>query len=147
VCGGNVANFLAVWRLHKFVSAFRAAYANGTILAGISAGSLCWFQHGVTDSFGDPDLSSVEGLGLLDGSHCPHYDEDAARRPAYTRLVQNGMPGGIAADVGVGLHFINGALHRVVSSRPSARAYRVDARNGDVVETPLEPEFLVSRAG
>jgi peptidase E len=147
VGGGNAANLLAVWKLHGFDSAVRAAYENGTVLAGISAGSLCWFECGVTDSTGDPELSSIDCLGLIAGSHCPHFDGEAARRPAYSRLVRGGMPSGLAADDGVALHFVDGALHRVVSSRPSARAYRVELRGHDVVETPIEPELLVPGAG
>jgi dipeptidase E len=143
VGGGNVANMLAVWKLHGFDLALRAAYENGTVLAGISAGSLCWFQCGVTDSMGDPELSSIDGLGLIAGSHCPHFDGEPARRPAYLRLVRGGMPAGLAADDGVALHFVDGVLHRVVSSRSSARAYRLERRGEDVVETAIEPELLL----
>jgi dipeptidase E len=141
VGGGNSANLLAVWRLHGFDSALREAYEGGTVLAGISAGSLCWFEHGVTDSFGG-ELSSIDGLGLLAGSHCPHYSEEAPRRPGYARLVRAGMAAGTAADDSVALHYLNGALHRVISSKPSARAYRVELRDGELMETPIEPELL-----
>ncbi len=146
VGGGNVANLLAVWKLHGFDDALRAAYETGTVLAGVSAGSLCWFQCGVTDSFGDPELSSVECLGFLEGSHCPHASNEAARRPAYSRLVRNGMPTGIAADDGVALHYIDGVLHRVVSSTLGARAYRFELRGDEVRESPMEPELLLPRA-
>lgn len=142
VGGGNVANLLAVWRLHGFDRALRGALGQGTVLAGISAGSICWFQSGVTDSFADPALSPVEGLGFLSGSNCPHYDGDAARRPAFHRLIQAGMPSGLAADDGAGLHFLAGKLHRVVSSRAKARAYRVALDGNSVREDVIAAEYL-----
>jgi dipeptidase E len=141
VGGGNTANMLAVWRLHGFDAVLRNAVRQGTLLAGISAGSVCWFECGVTDSFG-PELQRIDGLGLLPGSNCPHYDGEAARRPAYHRLIRAGMPAGVAADDGVALHFVDGGLHRVVSSRPTAKAYRVELDSGDVRETPIEPDYL-----
>lgn len=142
VGGGNVANMLGVWRLHGFDRALRGAGAEGTVLAGISAGSLCWFEQGITDSFGDPALAPMHGLGFLAGSNCPHYDGEAARRSAFQREIQAGMPSGLAVDDGVGLHFIDGRLHRVVSSRPAARAYRVGLHEGAVREDPIEPVCL-----
>jgi dipeptidase E len=143
VGGGNTANMLAVWRVHGFDASLRAAFDQGTVLAGLSAGSVCWFEAGVTDSFG-PRLAPMEGLGWLTGSHCPHYDGEAARRPAYHRLVSEGMAAGVAADDGVGLHYEDGQLHRVVSSRPNARAYRVERDGDGVRETPIEPQLLAA---
>src|SRR5262249_56893374 len=105
--------------------ALRRAYEAGILLCGLSAGGLCWFEGGVTDSFG-PLGRLDDGLGLLSGSFCPHYDGDPGRRPTYQRLMRDGMPPGFAADVGAALHFVDGALREVVSSRPAARAYRVE---------------------
>jgi peptidase E len=141
VGGGNAANLLAVWRLHHVDAALRAAAQEGTVLAGVSAGALCWFECGVTDSFG-PELGRIDALGFIAGSHCPHYDGEANRRPAYHRLLRAGMPGGLAADDGVALHFVDGVLHRVVSSRENAQAHRVVFENNDVHETTLTPEYL-----
>ena len=146
VGGGNTANMLLVWQLHGFDDALQAALGSGTILAGLSAGSVCWFDVGVTDSFG-PELASLDCLGFLSGSHCPHYDGEAARRPAYHRLVREGMPAGIAADDGVALHYVDGQLHRVVSSRPDARAYRVEMDSDRVKEIPIRPETLGPTSG
>jgi dipeptidase E len=143
VGGGNSANMMAVWRLHGFDVALREAHAEGVVLAGVSAGSVCWFEACVTDSFG-PGLTRLEGLGLLPGSNCPHYDGESARRPAYHRLIREGLPAGLAADDGVGLHFIDGALHKVVSSRPQARAYAVQLRGAEVEERALEAELLAA---
>ena len=146
VGGGNTANMLLVWQLHGFDNALRAALGAGTILAGLSAGSICWFDVGVTDSFG-PELTRLDCLGFLAGSHCPHYDDEPARRPAYHRLVKEGMPAGVAADNGVALHYVDGELHRVVSSRTDAQAYRVELDGGHLRETPIRPETLGPAAG
>jgi dipeptidase E len=140
VGGGNSANMLA-WRIHGVDIAIRRALEEGTVLAGVSAGSLCWFEWGVTDSFG-PKLGRVEGLGILKGSNCPHYDGDPLRRPAYHAFVAAGMPAGFANDDGAALHFVDGSLHRVVVSRPSAKAYRVELEDGKVEETPITGDVL-----
>jgi len=142
VGGGNVANLLAVWRLHGFDVAVRRAFERGAVLAGVSAGSICWFEEGVTDSFGEPELSPVKALGILGGSNCPHYDGEPARRPAFQRLIAGGMADGLAADDGVGLHFVGSALHRVVSSRAGAQAFRVERAGSEVRETAIEPDYL-----
>jgi peptidase E len=116
------------------------------VFAGLSAGSLCWFESGVSDSFG-PKLAPVYALGWLKGSHCPHYDGEAERRPAYHALVRSGkLAAGYAADDGAALHFVGRRLHRVVSSRPNAKAYRVSKSGRDVVERTLDPEFLGARS-
>ena len=141
VSGGNTANALAIWRAHGFDEILREAWQRGILMCGWSAGMLCWFEAGVTDSFG-PRLARIEGLGWLAGSNCPHYDGEAERRPTYHRLVGEGMVAGVAADDGVGLHFVDGRLHRVVSSRPDARAYRVERDGDGVRETPIVPELL-----
>jgi peptidase E len=91
VGGGNAANLLAVWRLHHVDAALRAAAQEGTVLAGVSAGALCWFECGVTDSFG-PELGRIDALGFIAGSHCPHYDGEANRRPAYHACCERVCP-------------------------------------------------------
>ncbi len=146
VGGGNTANMLAIWKIHGFDTALKAALTSGIILTGLSAGSICWFEHGVTDSFGSA-LQSMACLGFLSGSHCPHYDGEAQRRPSYHQLIKQGMPGGYAADDGVGLHFINGTLRHVISSRPEAKGYRVELEDDSVVESTLETRFLGQTTG
>ena len=117
------------------------AWRNGTVMCGLSAGSLCWFAEAVTAFHGSP--TRVEGLGLLPHSNCVHYDGEPARRTEYRRFVGDGMRPGYAAEDGVGLHFVGADLHRVVTSRPGRRAYRVSAfDDGSVVEEPLEAEEL-----
>ncbi|WP_075619371.1 peptidase E [Paenisporosarcina indica] len=140
VGGGNTKNLMALWREWELDVAIRQAYDKGTILAGLSAGSLCWFDQGVTDSYGS-GLEPISCLGILRGSHCPHYDGEENRRPAYQSFIRNGSLGsGFAADDGVALHFIDGELQHVVSSRPIAYGYRVDKEK----ETQLPTRYLGS---
>jgi peptidase E len=142
VSGGNTANMLAVWRVHGFDRVLREAQEAGIVLAGVSAGALCWFEAAVTDSFG-PHLEGMrDGLGLLSGSACPHYDVEERRRPVYRRLVAEGFPGGYGIDDHVGVHFRNGTLARVVSARAGATAYRVEAGG----ETALPADVLPLRS-
>jgi peptidase E len=124
VGGGNTANALAIWRVHGFDEVLREAWQEGVLLTGASAGMICWFEHGVTDSFG-PELAPMECLGFLPGSACPHYDGEERRRPVYTQLVRDGFPAGIAADDDVGVHFVGTELREVVTSREGSTAYRV----------------------
>ena len=125
VPGGNTANMLAVWRVHGFDAILREAWESGVVLTGWSAGMICWFEASVTDSFG-PQLEGMrDGLGFLGGSACPHYDGEELRRPVYTRLVAEGFPPGVAADDGVGLHYVGTGLIEAVSVREGAGAYRV----------------------
>ena len=137
VAGGNTANALAIWRTHGFDSILREAWQAGIVLAGSSAGMICWFEHGVTDSFG-PQLAAMDCLGFLPGSACPHYDGEELRRPVYTKLVAEGLPGGVAADDDVAIHYAGTELKEAVTSRAGARAYRVE-RDG---ERPLETRLL-----
>jgi peptidase E len=146
VGGGNTANMLAVWRVHGVDSILRRAWESGVVLCGISAGSLCWFEGGVTDSWGEL-RPLVDGLGLIAGSNCPHYDSEPERRPTYRRAVGDGTLGpGVAADDGVALHFTGGHLADVVSERPGAAAYRLEPEAAGVRETRIEP-VLLDRAG
>lgn len=142
VGGGNTLNMLAIWRIHGVDAALREAWEAGVVLAGASAGSLCWFQSGITDSFG-LDLASFDnGLGFLSGSNCPHYDAEATRRPAYHRFIENGLADGYAADDYVGLHYVGTELRETVTSRANAGGYRVERVDGRAVETRLEPRRL-----
>jgi dipeptidase E len=145
VGGGSTRNLLVIWREWGLDRMLAREWRRGKVFAGLSAGSLCWFESGVSDSFG-PRLAPVFALGWLAGSHCPHYDGEAARRPAYHTFVRRGtLPAGYAADDGAALHFVGRRLHRVVSSRPNAKAYRVAKRGGTLVEEALETQFLGAR--
>jgi peptidase E len=138
VAGGNTANMLAIWRAHGFDLLLREAWERGALLCGSSAGMICWFEAGVTDSFG-PELAPMHDLlGFLPGSACPHYDGEERRRPTYRKLVDEGFPAGYAADDDAALHFVGTDLREVISLREGAQAYRVEPGT----ETPLDMRFV-----
>jgi dipeptidase E len=139
VGGGNTANMLAVWRLHGVDQALREAWSAGVILCGLSAGANCWFEASSTDSFGTDLAPLCDGLGLLPGSFCPHYDSEPKRRPTYRVAVVGGsIPPGFAADDGVGILFRDREPAEVVSERLGAAAYRVEPES----ETRLAARLL-----
>jgi dipeptidase E len=139
VGGGSVVSLLGTWDAHGIDLMLRAAWESGIVLSGLSAGSLCWFSHGVTAFHGTP--RTVRGLGLLPWSNAVHYD-DERRRGAFLAAIADGMPAGYGTGDGAALHFVGAELARVVASRPNARAYQV-ARAGDcATETELRCDFL-----
>ena len=141
VLGGNTANLLAVWRAHGVDLALKEAWEAGIVLCGGSAGSLCWFECGTTDSFDVNELKPLyDGLGFLPGSHCPHYDGEEQRRPLYHSLISEGFPPGYAIDDDAAIHFTGTEVSEVVSGRVGAAAYRVELTGGQVVETPLNAQ-------
>jgi peptidase E len=143
VGGGNVVSMLGAWRAHGLDAVLRRAWRKGVVMCGPSAGSLCWFAESLTAFHGAP--RRVRGLGMLPFSNCVHYTNEPERRGEYHRFVGDGMRPGYAADDGAALHFSGEQLHRAVSSRPHARAYRVEPIADEVVETPLEISYLGGR--
>ena len=142
VGGGNTRSMLAVWREWGLDLHLRAAWERGIVLGGASAGSICWFEQGVTDSIAGP-LTAMPCLGFLSGSNCPHYDSEPKRRPTFRRLVAGGgIAEGVAADDGVALHYIDGKLAHVVSSRPRAKGYRVTRSGKRAIERRLKTRYL-----
>ena len=135
VGGGNTADMLAIWRVHGVDKAIKTAWERGVVLAGTSAGAICWFEGGLTDSFG-PDLGPLkDGLRFLPGTFCPHYDSESLRRPRYESLVGSGaLADGFAADDGVALLFDGRSFTEAVASLPGQHAYRVERRRGNAVE-------------
>jgi len=144
VGGGSVANMLAVWRVHGLDDVLRQAWHAGVILAGVSAGAICWFGGGTTDSFGPVLRPFTDGLGMLAGSYCPHYDSEPGRRPLYQALVADGsLPRGVACDDGAAAHFVDDSLAEVVADRPSAQGYLVEpGKDGVAIETKVESRLL-----
>ncbi|RSD29270.1 peptidase E [Mesobacillus subterraneus] len=142
VGGGNTKNLLALWKEWGLDLILKKAYQEGVILAGISAGSICWFEEGVSDSFGG-ELKPLKSLGFLKGSNCPHYDGEKERRPAYERLVwSEEVMGGYAVDDGAALHFNDEELFKVVCSRPEAGAYYLQMEEGKLRENKLPTFYL-----
>jgi dipeptidase E len=141
VGGGSMRNLLAIWHAHGLDALLIEAWRRGVLLAGISAGAMCWFEGGVTRSSGPPE--PITGLGLLPGSLSVHADGEPERLPVWLESVRTGaLPGGWAADDGVGLLFEQTELTRVVTSRPGTGALRVDAVEQELVRRRLEPELL-----
>ncbi len=143
VGGGNTKSMLALWREWGLDVILRKAAASGVVLAGISAGAICWFTQGLTDSiYGQ--LNTLNGLGYLPGSATPHYDGEANRRPTYTSKVAAGaiQPGYALCDF-AGAHFIDGKLVRCVASREGANVYHV-TRDGDTAHEELLPITLLT---
>lgn len=144
VCsGGNTLNQQAIWRAQGIDVVLRQAWDRGIVLGGASAGSLCWFEEGTTDSR-PKALTTVECLGFLKGSHSPHYDAEKDRRPLYHKLIGSGrMKPGYACDNDAGIYFEDNEVRRVVATRPGAKCYYVSVVDGTVSERVLEPELIV----
>lgn len=141
VGGGSMRNLLAIWRVHEMDEILREAWASGVVLAGLSAGAMCWFAGGVTKSSGQPEVS--KGLGLLPGSLSVHADGDPDRLPVYEQAVaERRLPAGWAADDGVGLLFKGRDLARVVTSRPRTKAVWIEQTPSGLRHDVREPELL-----
>ena len=142
VSGGNTLNQQAIWKAQGIDTVLRRAWDQGIVLGGASAGSLCWFEEGTTDSR-PKELSIVKCLGFLPGSHSPHYDAESGRRPLYHQLIGAGtMKPGYACDNDAGIYFEDTQVKRVVHTRAKAKVYYVSMVNGAVVEKTLEPESI-----
>jgi dipeptidase E len=142
VGGGNTKSMLAVWREWGVPELLREAWELGIVLAGISAGAICWFEQGITDSFAD-QLRVIDCLGFLPGSCCPHYSGEPERRPSFHRLLREGeIAPGFAIDDGAAIHFTGDQVDHVVASRRGATAYRVYSTGAEVREEPMPVEYL-----
>jgi len=149
VGGGSMRNMLAIWREHAIDDAMRTAWERGIVLAGLSAGAMCWFEGGVSMSGGAPEV--VHGIGLLAGSLSVHLDGESERQPVFRHAVATGeLPPGFAADDGAAVLYNGTRLAECVASRAGARVVHVDADGrGGVIETPLPLRLLpgAARAG
>jgi peptidase E len=148
VGGGSVANLAAVWRVHELDRILRAAWQAGVVLSGVSAGAICWFEGGTTDSFGPVLRPFTGGLGFLAGSYCPHYNSEPGRRPLFHSLVADGtLPAGLACDDGAAVHFAGTEFAAVVADRPDAFGYLVEPGGaGQAIETRLPVRLLAGHA-
>ena len=144
VGGGSVANLLAIWRVHGVDEAVQAAWEAGVVLAGSSAGSICWHVGGTTDSFGLELRPLTNGLGFLPYANGVHYDGEERRRPLVQRLVADGaLPLTFATDDGVGLHYVGTDLVEAVADLPGKSAWRIEAgHSGGMTETRLPTRLL-----
>jgi dipeptidase E len=141
VGGGNTLMMMRLWRRLGVDQMLRTAYRSGTVLCGISAGSICWFESGHSDSmsFYDPkhwEYINVRGLGLISGMHCPHYDgrtRGVPRRKDFKQMIRRTRAVGIAVENNCAVVFVDGRFYRVITSKPRAKAYRVYRNGTDVV--------------
>jgi dipeptidase E len=137
VSGGNTRNLMTLWKDWGLDTLVRRAYESGTVMLGGSAGSLCWFAEGVTDSI-PGRLSGMKCMGILKGSNCPHYDGEANRRPMYHALIASEeLSGGYANEDSVALHFINEQFVEAVSDQTGKHAYFVEMKDGQIIETSI----------
>ncbi|HEU4943561.1 MAG TPA: peptidase E [Solirubrobacterales bacterium] len=144
VGGGSMVNLLAVWEAHDLSAILSLAWRQGVVLAGQSAGAMCWFESGITKSSGKPQAEA--GLGLLQGSLCVHYNNEPERRAAYLAAVSNGMPNGYGLDDYAGLLWEGAGPPSAVTARRGARAYKVTSSDTGVIESPLPARFLPAPA-
>jgi peptidase E len=140
VGGGSMVNLMAIWRAHGIDAILRDAWQAGVVLCGLSAGAMCWFEHGITTSSGHPATSA--GLGFLRGSNSVHWSSQPGRRRTYLEAIADGLPAGYGVDDGCALVFKGTRLHEAVAARPRAGAFRVELRDGEVVEEPLDVRVL-----
>lgn len=142
VGGGNTLNMMAIWKAQGIDTVIKNAYKKGIVMAGGSAGSLCWFESGTTDSR-PINLSIVECLGILPYSHCPHYHSEKSRQPLYFDNILNGhLSSGYAIDDQAGIVFKNGVVDHVVRMNEENNAYFVHLKNGKIVEDKLPGKII-----
>jgi dipeptidase E len=143
VGGGNTLNMLAIWKAQGIDTILKEAWNRGILLGGGSAGSLCWFEEGTTDSR-PKELTKIECLGFLKGSHSPHYDGERERRPEYHKLIKDGvLKPGYAVDNNAAIYFEDNSVKRVVATNEKSKAYFVDMAGGKIKETPLPVELIL----
>src|SRR5262245_25467119 len=136
---------LVIWRDWGLSELLREAWERGIVLTGVSAGAICWFEQGVTDSWAG-ELRPLDGLGFLPGSCCPHCDGEANRRPSYHRLLTGGeISAGVAIEDWTGVHFEATKLHRVVSLKRGAKAYASGSRPSPLAGNRLA--LILPRSG
>lgn len=142
VGGGNTLNMLAIWKAQKIDTALQKAYEKGIVIAGGSAGSLCWFNAGTTDSR-PKELTIVKGLDFLNYSHCPHYHSEKSRKPLYHQnILDKKLTNGYACDDRSGILFINGKVKNSVSLDSESFSYYVYEENGKIIEEKLPTEII-----
>jgi len=143
VGGGNTKSMLAVWREWQLDEHLRDAYNKGVVMSGVSAGAICWFHQGITDSW-ESELKVMPCLEFVDGVCCPHYDEEPERRPATKKLLTNNVHQEIIGiEGGCALHIQDGNTFKAVRFSENKNSYRVTAKDNKIVESPIESISLV----
>ena len=136
VGGGNTKSMLAVWKEWKLDKLLFKAYNEGTVLAGVSAGAICWFDTGITDSWAS-NLNYIDCLGILPGSCCPHYDSEKDRRPSVHKFIEDEKIKSVyAIEDGAAIHFVDDAPYKNISFFKNSKVFFVDKQNSIVQEKP-----------
>ena len=136
VGGGNTKSMLAVWKEWKLDKLLIKAYSKGTVLAGVSAGAICWFDTGITDSWAS-NLNYIDCLGILPGSCCPHYDSEKDRRPSVHKFIeQEKIKSVYAIEDGAAIHFVDDAPYKNISFFKDSKVFFVDKKNSIIQEKP-----------
>ena len=136
VGGGNTKSMLAVWKEWKLDKFLIKAYNKGTVLAGVSAGAICWFDTGITDSWAS-NLNYIDCLGILPGSCCPHYDSEKDRRPSVHKFIeQEKIKSVYAIEDGAAIHFVDDAPYKNLSFFKDSKVFFVDKKNSIIQEKP-----------
>jgi aminopeptidase N len=142
VGGGNTKSMLATWNEWRIQDFLHEANENGIVLAGTSAGAICWFEQGVTDSWED-DIKILSCMGMLKGSCCPHYSGEPERKPAVKKLLKSGLlKQGIALDDGAAAHYVNGELQSIIVTDKKASAYEIAASGKKLLEKKIASKLL-----
>lgn len=140
VGGGNTANMFSIWNLHGVGEHLHEAYQRGAVMSGVSAGGMCWFEAGLTDSFG-PSMKYFEScMGLLQGAFCPHFDSEELRRDRFHRELSAHHMSGWGVEDDVGLHFVNEQFHGAITSVAGKKAYRFECNGDDLHEEVVDPQ-------
>ena len=143
VGGGNTKSMLAVWREWQLDKYLHDAYNKGVVMSGVSAGAICWFKHGITDSW-ESELKVMSCLGFVDGVCCPHYDEEPERRPTTKSLLTNNIYQEIIGiEGGCALHLKDGNTFKAVRFSKKKNSYLVTAKDNKIIESPIESISLL----
>ena len=142
VGGGNTKSMLAVWKDWGLVKILKEAFEGGTIMCGVSAGAICWFEQGITDSW-EEELKILDCLGFVPGNCCPHYDEEPQRRPSLKKfLIEGALDDCYAIDGGCALHLKDRYDHKAIAFAQDKNAYLVNQVNEDIIENPYLREEI-----
>ena len=142
VGGGNTKSMLAVWREWGLDNILKKGYKNGIVMSGVSAGAICWFQNGITDSWSS-NLKIMPCMNIIKGTCCPHYDEEPERRPTVKKMIMSKKVKNIfAVDSGAALHIKNENIFKSVSFREQKSSYEVSLLRGKLVERSFKKSFI-----
>ena len=143
VGGGNTKSMLAVWKEWRLDKLLKKAYKQGTVMSGVSAGAICWFENGITDSWAT-DLKIMPCMNFIKGTCCPHYDEEPQRKPAVKKLIlANKVKNIFAVDGGVALHIKNEKNFKSVVFRKDKNSYEVSSNKGNIIEKSFRKVILL----